>query len=132
VSGVFVDTSALLPLLNPRDGWHDRAHRSFRELQTRDGRLLTTSYVLIEAYALLARRLGMVAVREFRSGFTPLLEVKWVDEVLHEEALDLLIQRNRRGLSLVDAASFVVMRRHGIAEAFAYDRHFEDEGFKLV
>jgi predicted nucleic acid-binding protein len=132
VSGVFVDTSALLPLLNPRDVWHERARRSFQAPQSREGPLVTTSYVLIEAYALLARRLGIVAVRAFRSEFAPLFEVEWVDEALHEEALDLLLLRSRRGLSLVDAASFVTMRRHGIGQALAFDKHFEEEGFELV
>jgi len=42
-----------------------------------------------------------------------------------------LEERNRRGLSLVDCASFVVMRRYGIEEAFAFDEDFEKEGFRL-
>jgi predicted nucleic acid-binding protein len=36
------------------------------------------------------------------------------------------------GLSLVDAVSFLLMREEGIDEAFAYDRHFEREGFAII
>jgi len=35
-------------------------------------------------------------------------------------------------LSLVDAVSFVTMRRQKSGEAFAFDPHFEQEGFVLV
>lgn len=56
----------------------------------------------------------------------------WVDQPLHEAGLDLLLQRRRRLLSLVDAVSFVVMKQRGLDEAFAFDPHFEQEGFSLV
>jgi hypothetical protein len=36
------------------------------------------------------------------------------------------------GVSLVDHASFVLMRALGIGRAFAYDDDFEREGFELV
>ncbi len=34
-----------------------------------------------------------------------------------------------KGWSLVDAASFVVMRRHGMTEALTTDHHFDQGGF---
>jgi len=33
---------------------------------------------------------------------------------------------------LVDASSFVVMRKCQLDEAFCFDPHFEDEGFSLL
>jgi predicted nucleic acid-binding protein len=38
----------------------------------------------------------------------------------------------RLQLSLVDCASFEVMRRAGLREAFAFDAHFAASGFGLV
>ena len=129
MSQVFVDTSAVLALLNPRDDLHSRARSAFEALRGAGTGLVTTSYVLVEIYALLGRRMGLGAVRACRGDLTPLFEVVWVDEALHEEALDLLLDRRERGLSLVDAASFVTMRRLRLERAFAFDRHFEAEGF---
>ncbi len=83
-------------------------------------------------YALIGRRLGLEAVRSFRADFAPLIEVVWVDEALHNAGLDLLLDRRKRLLSLVDAVSFVTMRRGNIADAFAFDPHFEQEGFSIV
>ncbi|HSN89791.1 MAG TPA: PIN domain-containing protein [Anaeromyxobacteraceae bacterium] len=126
---VFVDTSAAYALLDAGDAAHARARRAFGRLRDREDALVTTSYVLVETCALVLRRLGLPALRTFREEFSPLLDVVWVDARLHDEALDLLLARRRASLSLVDAASFVAMRRAGIEEAFAFDRHFQEEGF---
>ena len=132
MSRVFVDTSAVLALLNPSDESHEPARRVFEKLQTRDAALLTTSFVLVEVYALLGRRMGLAAVEAFRSDFAPLLEVVWVGADMHEAGLDLLLERRVRDLSLVDAVSFLVMRQRRLDEVFAFDRHFRDEGFTLL
>ena len=88
--------------------------------------------MLVESYALIGRRLGLEAVRHFRADFAPLLDVVWVEEALHDAGLDLLLHRRKRLLSLVDAVSFVAMRQTGLTEAFAFDPHFEQEGFSLI
>jgi predicted nucleic acid-binding protein len=94
--------------------------------------LIISSYVLLESYALLGRRRGLAAVARFRADFAPLLDVLWVDAALHERGLDLLLERNSGSFSLVDAVSFLVMRDERLDEAFAYDRHFDDEGLKTI
>lgn len=128
----FADTSGLLALLNGEDENHARAERAFAALRARQASLLSTSFVLVETYALVGRRLGLEAVRSVRADFAPLIDVIWVDEALHEAGLDLWLERRRRRLSLVDAVSFVAMRQRGVAEAFAFDPDFEHEGFSLV
>lgn len=132
MTAVFADTSALLALLNGEDQDHDRAARAFAALRARQALLVSTSFVLVETYALIGRRLGVDAIRAFRSDVAPLLDVVWVDEALHDAGLDLLLDRRKRLLSLVDAVSFVAMRLKGLTEAFAFDPHFEQEGFSLV
>lgn len=132
MSAVFADTSGLLALLNASDEHHIRAERAFASLRIRRPSLVSTSYVLVETYALVGRRLGVEAVRSFRADFAPLLDVTWVDAGLHDAGLDLLLDRGKKRLSLVDAVSFVTMRRKDVTEAFAFDPHFEQEGFSLV
>ena len=132
MTAVFADTSGLLALLNGRDEHHAAAARAFRRLQARQAPLVSTSFVLVEIYALLGRRMGVEAVRAFRADFAPLLEVVWVDATLHDAGLDLLLRQRRRQLSLVDAVSFVVMTQRRLDEAFAFDPHFEQEGFALT
>ncbi len=129
MSRVFVDTSALYALLDAGDASHRRARALFQRLREREALLVTTSYVLVETCALVTRRLGLAALRDFREALAPLLEVVWVGSSLHEAALDLLLDRRRTTLSLVDAVSFLTMHREQIDEAFAFDRHFDEEGF---
>ena len=132
MSRVFVDTSAIFGLLVPTDSTHRRARRVFDLLQARDAPLVTTSYVLVETYALLTRRMGRDSVLRFREDFAPLLETTWIDERVHEAGLDLLLRRRWKGLSLVDAVSFVVMKEQRLDEVFAFDQHFEREGLRTL
>jgi predicted nucleic acid-binding protein len=126
---VFVDTSALLAVLHAGDENHRRAARAFRGLIEANEELVTTSYVLVEATALLQHRFGLPAVRGFQDDLVPMLGVVWVDAELHAEATAALLTAGRRELSLVDCVSFACMRRQGLTRAFHFDRHFREQGF---
>lgn len=132
MSRVFVDTSAFIALAVATDEQHVNAARIFDDLSVEQASLVTTSYVLVETYALLGRRHGVGAVRGFRDAMMPLLEVIWVDGPLHDAGLELLLGRDLRRLSLVDAVAFLVIRQQRIDRILAFDRHFADEGFRLL
>lgn len=57
------------------------------------------------------------------------VETVWVDEQLHKEAMQLLVDREDKTYSLCDAVSFVLMRQRSLTNALTTDRHFEQEGF---
>ncbi len=126
---VFLDTSAVLAVLNAGDESHARAARTFRQLLESKEDLVTTSYVLVETTALLQHRFGLDSVRRFHDDILPILEVVWVDGDLHREGASALLTAGRRELSLVDCTSFACMRRRGITRAFHFDRHFRTQGF---
>ena len=94
--------------------------------------LVCANYVLIECLALIQRRLGLTAVLDFQSAIVPLLEIEWIDAATHERIVQSLLTAHNRQLSLVDCASFDVMRRRGIKAAFAFDRSFGEQGFELL
>ena len=126
---IFVDTSAVFALASARDLKHYAARRQFDALLRTRRRLLTHNYVLSESMALLRGRLGWEAALAFASEARA-FEVEWVDESLHDTAVAAL-RTAPRTVSLVDQMSFLVMRRRGIDEAFAFDRHFSAAGFRL-
>ncbi len=128
----FVDTSALLAVLDADDTQHARASHVWSDLVGGEDDLLTTNYVLVETFALAQARLGLAATRLLDDDVVPILRVTWVDESLHRAAITALLTAQRRGLSLVDCVSFAAMRRLGIARAFAFDRHFRQQGFALL
>jgi predicted nucleic acid-binding protein len=128
----FVDTSALLAMLDADDAQHARASRVWSELVSGEEDLLTTSYVLVETFALVQARLGLAATRLLNDDVVAILRVMWVDEGLHRAAMTALLTAQRRNLSLVDCVSFAAMRRVGAERAFAFDRHFRQQGFVLI
>lgn len=124
---VFVDTSALISLLDEDDEWHSEAARLFRWLLTTTD-LVTTNYVQLETVALVRRRFGSGAVARLNEATFPAMTTLWVDEATHTASLAVHAAGGRA--SFVDQVSFAVMRQHGIEQVFAFDRDFELNGFK--
>ncbi len=128
----FVDTSALYAALDGSDEFHEKAVGAWDELVDEDYLLVTSNYVVVETTALLHSRLGLEAVRGFTERLVPLMRVEWVDEEIHREAATAYLLAWKKKLSLTDCVSFVLMRRIGLKEAFAFDRHFAEQGFTAV
>ena len=129
---VYVDTSALIAVVDAADQAHARADRQWYELLDADDELLTSSYVLLETTALLQRRLGVDAVHALHERIRPVLDVVWVEQDLHDSATHALLAADRRQVSLVDRVGFVIMGRAGVDVAFTFDRDFVTEGFTVV
>ena len=129
---VFVDTSALYALLDADDSGHASVQIAWTEILQSDTFLVTSNYILVESSALLQNRIGSEAVRVFQEDIVPLLDVRWVDEAMHQTATGALLVAGRRKLSLVDCVSFEVMRQGGIRTAFTLDRHFSAQGFEII
>lgn len=129
---VFVDTSALYAILVGTERDHVAVTAAFKRSLERGQALHTTNYVLVECAALLQHRVGLAAVRDLDEHFVPLFTVNWIDADLHRRAVERLVRMDRRRISLVDAASFVVMEREGISDVLGLDSDFSTEGFRLV
>ena len=125
----FVDTSAILAILDVSDPRHSAAHDELTRMRDESATLLTTNYIVLEASAVIQRRLGMEAVRTLVADLLGVVTVHWIDEVVHTAAMGHYLSEGRRRLSLVDCTSFEVMRRLGIDHAFAFDPHFAEQGF---
>lgn len=129
---IFIDTSAFYALLDKDDSNHSKARKAWPALIKADNILVTTNYVLIESFALLQHRLGLDAIRGFQEDLVPLINIEFINAELHRVAISVLLTASRRDLSLVDCASFELMRSLGIKAAFAFDPHFREQGFVLI
>ncbi len=134
IASLFVDTS----------GWatpvvHDAAHSAeieafSRQIVTGGRALVTTNYVITELIALLTirTRLSRPQLLQFVGQVKQVAQVVHIDPDLDAAAWALLEQYSDKERSLVDAASFVVMRRLSLTEAFTSDHHFTQAGFVRV
>ena len=129
---IFVDTAAFLAILNAKDQFHPLAKNAWDEIIASDTIIFSSNYVVLEATALLQHRFGIDALRLFESNVLPILEIIWVDETIHKQAISALLAANRRDLSLVDCTSFEIMRQNGLDKVFTFDPHFSEQGFIVI
>lgn len=130
---VYVDTSAIIAVMDAADRRNPEAVRTWVDLLTRGEELLISSYAVAETTAVLQRRFDMNGVRVFLEDILPLMKVNWLGADLHAAASRLLLScSSKSGPSLADCSGFEIIRKYGIKDVFAYDKHFESQGFNLI
>lgn len=127
---IFLDTSAIYAWADTADPNHRTALRRLQAILESREELLTHNYVLVESIALLQARLGLMAAVKLAKD-SSVFVIEWVDDELHASGIRELERSRRRRISLVDHISFLVMKRRGVATAFAFDPDYETAGFRL-
>ena len=121
----FVDSSAIVALVDRDDATHEAAVEAYRSLLASGDKLFTTNAVVVETYDLLATSVGHeVARRWLRDMRLPIYHITEEDA---EKARKLLSRPDAKAVSLTNALSFVVMERLGVTDAFAVDQSFLTE-----
>jgi uncharacterized protein len=129
---IFIDTSAFFALLDRDDANNQKATKVWTYLLGVEHTLVTSNYILVEAFALMQNRLGLEAVRGFQEDILPLITLEFVSPEMHRSGIAALLSASRRSLSLVDCVSFELMRSSGIKSVFAFDNHFKEQGFVIM
>ncbi len=128
---VFLDTNGWIALLISSDSLHSVALRLWTDLSRQGYTVFITDWVAAETGNGLARTPARVrfasAVELVRS--SPRVEWITMTEDLFQQALRRYAARPDKSWGLVDCASFVVMEKHGVQEAFTNDGHFKQAGF---
>jgi predicted nucleic acid-binding protein len=130
VSRVFVDTSALLALLDRADPRHESTRSQFVALA--DDELVTHGYVVAESIAVTRRRFGIDGVVTLLDDLLPVVEIVPVEPTLHAGALARYRESLPSGTSFVDQVSLAVMEQGGISTAFALDPDLARPGLTLL
>lgn len=128
----FIDTSAFFALLDREDSNNRKAKNILEKILIPQNTLITSNYVVIESFSLIQHRLGLQAVREFHEDMLPLINIEWINKSTHQSGVSALLTASRKKLSLVDCVSFEIMRNLGIKKVFAFDPHFEEQGFVII
>jgi uncharacterized protein len=130
----FVDSGAWIALAIRSDSHHSLASEQWRALRGAGARLHTSAPVVIETFTFLDRN----ANRDVALAWKAALYAGGAVTILPCELSDLdaawghFQRTDLHKLSVVDATSFVIMKRAGIGLAFTFDHHFAVAGFRLV
>lgn len=131
---VFADTGYWIAILNPGDRLHQKARditNSLTPLKIVTSEMIFTE--LLNAFSKQGIMLRQATVRlTDRSFYNPDIEVISQTSELFRNALDLYNQRQDQAWSHTDCASFYIMQQKNIREALAYDKHFEQAGFRAL
>ena len=127
---IFMDTSAIYAMADKADPNHAAARKKFHLALESGETFLLHNYILTESAALIQSRLGLRAALLFLKD-AKRFEMVWIDSILHDEALMELERVGRRGISFVDCASFIVMRKRGLHKVLAFDPDFDSQGFSI-
>jgi predicted nucleic acid-binding protein len=130
---LFVDSAAWQALYAANDKYHALAARAFRELADQKITFCVTDYVFDEAITLLLNRVGHDAARRCGEWLLSSERVRFIriDPDQWDEAWEIFKHYEDKAFSFTDCTSFVVMRQLRLHDAFTFDRHFEQMGFRL-
>ena len=131
---VFSDTVYWVALINPNDEWRGRALAAGASIQ--GAQLVTTDSVLIEVLNFFAEHREDARLRAV-SAAEEILTNANTEVVRHTHksfvaGLSLYKARADKGYSLTDCISMTTMHERNIMEVLTHDRHFAQEGFRLL
>ncbi|MEE9164994.1 MAG: PIN domain-containing protein [Nitrospinota bacterium] len=128
---IFVDTSGWYSIVDAKDPKNTAAVKWFRNNSLP---LLTTNYTFSETLTLIRYRLGHNAAITFgkklkNSNSVALYRVTEDEE---KKAWLLFEKYSDKKFSFLDCISFAVMENLKIKEAFTFDKHFKQIGFRIL
>lgn len=127
---VFVDTSALIALLDADDARHGPVRAAFADHH--DDELVTHGYIVAESLAVIRRRLGVDAAIALLDDVLPTIELLPVDLALHVEAQHRYRAALPSAVSFVDRVSLGLIEREAITTALVLDRDFASPGLATI
>lgn len=131
---VFIDTGAFVALAVTSDAYHERAVSQWMNLTETKAALFTSVPVVLETFTFLDRRGSRDLAMRWKASLQDVrtLNILECTETTLRSAWHELDRREFHKLSLVDATSFVLMRKNRLRVAFAFDTHFAIAGFNFV
>lgn len=128
---LFVDTWGWLVLADKKDPRHQSAARCYGERAQRAGRIVTSNFVLDEAFTLLFRRRPFDEAWRFANSLarSPFIAIESVTEARFRAALELRQKfSDKPKISFTDLTSMVLMKELKVTDILTADRHFLQVG----
>ena len=130
----FIDSGAWIALAIRRDPLHARAVETWRQIVSERVALYSSVPVVIETFTFLDRNTSRDVALSWRDSLDGIADLRILDCTASDlrDAWVWFERPDLHKLSAVDAASFVLMTKNRIRQAFAFDHHFAAAGFHLL
>ena len=131
---VFVDTGGFIALENAKDQHHAQALAFQQRVAEQHLRLLTSNFVLDEAYTWLRLGLGHALALRFGEAIqhSAVIEILYVTPEIEHAAWEIFSRYSDKDFSYTDCTSFALMRYLDLPTAFAFDSHFQQFGVDVI
>ena len=131
---VFIDSGAWIALALTRDSLHGQAVDTWNRIIGAAPRIYTSVPVVLETFTFLDRNTSRDVATSWKDSLENTRRLQILDCTAADvrDAWAYFERRDLHKLSAADATSFVLMNRHGIETAFAFDHHFASAGFRLL
>ena len=130
---LFGDSAAWLPFFDRRERQHEIIRQTVSLLARQNLTIYVTDYIIDETLTLIVARVGHSAAVTCGEWFltSPFVKVIHIETGQWDEAWGLFQRYDDKGFSFTDCTSFVVMRQHHLVDAFTFDHHFGQMGFRM-
>lgn len=129
---IFIDTSALVALINQEDNSHYKSVAIFTECHDSNVVLVTTDYVISEFFTIM-RCTFKKPVKQLVSFINGILvseiQLFGITEDVFSEALRVLVSYDDQYFSFTDCVSFIAMNELKTKDVLTTDKHFSVVGF---
>ncbi len=124
MSAVLADSGPLYALVDPSDGMHGRASEELAQLNRELTTIVVAAPILMEAYTLILRRLGLATAQRWLSEIDAGTGVVLPLASDHAATIDKVRRYPDQAITLFDALLAVLSERLDVP-VWAYDRHFD-------
>ena len=130
---VFVDSGAWIALAVSRDPLHARAEETWSRIRVAGYTICTSVPVILETFTFLDRNTRRDVALAWKDSLRQVSGMQTLECGVEDmpSVWTYFERQDLHKLSAVDATSFVLMTKHGIKQAFAFDHHFASVGFRM-
>ncbi len=130
----FLDASYIIALELADDQNHQIALNHWQNLDKKELKLYTTSYIFDEVVTFFNNRNLHYKAVEIGTRLITSSIVKFIhiDEQLFFEGWDFFQKHRDKSYSLTDCISFIILKRFDINLALTFDKHFAQAGFSKL
>jgi predicted nucleic acid-binding protein len=118
---IFVDSSYFIAIAREKDRWHNNA---LKLVEKTNDSMMISDFIISESVTLVGSLEGGKAGKILYEYFIDNCKIYFIDEEILSKAIGSFLKYDG-SLSLADAASIEVMKKHGIKKILSFDSDFD-------